>query len=112
MPDSPIYPADIQAKIGDNEYKLVFLNGCLTADEKEGSAADAFKVAFKTETYIGWTTTVWCWDAARYSIKVFRGLDHKREIGLVINDIRNKGGIGQYLKYLGKPTTTIDLSSN
>lgn len=49
-----VYPDDIASCIGDNEYKLVFLNGCRTADDRQGSNAKAFKQAFKAEVYMGW----------------------------------------------------------
>jgi hypothetical protein len=37
------------------EYKLVFINGCFSADTSAGSQAQAFITAFNADSYVGWS---------------------------------------------------------
>lgn len=92
---------------------MVFLNGCITADERAGSATDAFKNAFNTEIYIGWNAIVMPYDAAPKGRDVFKYLDGGKFIKRVFeDDIYPMSDFGLNLKYLGteKDNKPIDLS--
>ena len=121
-----VYPNDIAAHIGDNSYKFVFLNGCLSADERPGSAADAFKSYFKAQEYLGWNVSVGVGGADNYAREFFNLLsENKKETGepITVKQAYNKlvnlfipsfGGIasGKDARYLGDGSINIHLDNN
>lgn len=50
-----IGPQQIRKWNGGNKYRLVFINGCKSADLHDGSATEEFIEYFHAESYLGWT---------------------------------------------------------
>lgn len=106
-----IGPDFISNNINGNEYKLVFLNGCLTADEKAGSSADQFKAAFNAKAYVGWTVSVGG-NAASGAEKFFINLDDGQTIEQAYIAVKDTH-VCKYLKWLGiaDKSNIIDLKA-
>ena len=117
-----IYPNDIAAHIGDNSYKFVFLNGCFTADDKNGSAAAAFMSYYKATEYLGWKVSIMQGAATEYANRFYEWMSRKDEdagnpvtVGYAYDKLKNiKFGNynGSDARYLGNGTIDIHLEKN
>ncbi|MCK5306732.1 MAG: hypothetical protein KAJ66_06320, partial [Candidatus Omnitrophica bacterium] len=112
-----ILPNDVVSAIGDNEYKLVFLDSCWSADPTPGSNTDAFISAFRTDCYIGWTRDIGEyageWAAGEFFKQcvdkktmeaTFDTNEAGKSIGCIVDDYK--------LQCLGGPNKDIDINLN
>ena len=105
--DVVVQPPTISANLGSNEYTLVFINGCASADNSSGGAT-AFADAFKTKNYVGWKDPVTLTSAAPAAEQFFAQLDHGTTVRDAVRGVQAvKGSIGFVL---GAPATITKVS--
>jgi probable HAF family extracellular repeat protein len=98
-----ILPADISANIGGNSNKLVFVNGCMSADE-DSQAPQQFQQAFQTQVYVGWLHVERMDTAAESAAPFFLALEGGRTVQSALDTVGNTD-----LTALGNRSQTISL---
>jgi hypothetical protein len=109
------FPADVPLGV---DYRLVFLNGCCSAQLGSGSNAEPFKNAFDADVYIGWKNTISSSIAAGFASEFFAHLDGNKTISQAISDALSTytpGGfsyneIVSNIRVIGNPDLIVDLS--
>jgi len=126
-----IHPSTISANIGTANYKLVFINGCASADDtSSGGVPLAFAAAFKNASaqpdpskaentaYVGWSTEVNMGVAASAGPDFFTDLtsatpgnipEVQDAVRIVNNTPRDNDGVATLVTVTGQ-TQTIDLT--
>jgi len=84
-----VTPSIISNSVGENEYRLAFVNGCSSADG--GTVANAYPDAFNTDAYVGWTQTANTIIAAGAGEDFFNGLDEEQTVQQAIIFAQNNG---------------------
>ena len=110
----PFFPSDVPAA----HYKLVFLNGCCSAQIGSGSNSDAFKTAFNANTYIGWKNEMAGALAAGFAEEFFSKLDGSMTISQAINAAIGTYNSGSYaynqlvnsIRVIGDGSLVVDMS--
>ncbi len=113
-----VFPRQVSDSMNNNSYKLVFINACLSGDEKTASNTDEFVSAFNTGKYMGWKIPSNPMAALNYSKAFFNKMNQIDRntlkpyfIKVAVDELAgNKINYADNINCLGPKDDSIDLS--